>query len=259
MSEETLNPGTTAGEGVSDEAEASAATPETTDGGGEAEQPTTRQLLDEINALKAQLAAPPRRDAVATPPTADGTSYEDDLRAKIAELSEEDANLEHEIAILAKQGRDPVAQGLLKQKKIAQLGLQATAIGLQKMQEQLFELNIPEEERDDWREFLKNNRHRHADLDAARDAFDGKRARQSLADAKRTKARAEEVLADRKRGVVATGTREVPAAEMRERKGVTRMTESAFDTRVEQLRMAGDYEGARALLRNASEGLIELS
>lgn len=258
MSEETLNPGTTAGEGVSDEAEASAATPETTDGGGEAEQPSTQQLLDELNALKAQLSNLPRPEAVATPPTADQPSFEDGLRQQMATLQEQEADLAHEIAILATRGNDPLAKAVLQQKKALQLSLQATAWGLQQTQEKVFEMELPADDRAAFREFKEKNRHRFGDLDAMRDAFDGQRARQSLAEVQKTKARAEEVLADRKRGVVATGTREVPAAEMRERKGVTRMTESAFDTRVEQLRATGDHDGARALLRQATQGLIEL-
>lgn len=260
MSDETRNPGTTAGEVADDGATAPVETTETTVGGGEAEeqQPTTQQLLDELNALKAQLANQPRQEAVATPPTADGPSYEEQLRGQMAELADQDAMLEHEINILARNGNDPVAKGLLQQKKALRLALQATAFGLQKTQEQVFEFSIPEEDRAAWRDYLNKNRHRHADLDAARDAFEGKRARETRSDVLKTKQRAEEVLAERKRGVVATGTREVPAAEMRERKGVTRMSESAFDTKVETLRAEGRFDEARDLLRKASAQEIEL-
>lgn len=261
---DTEAPGTTASEAASDEAvQASAETTEAPVGGA-TEGQDIEALKAELAELKAQMAdALTRRTEAAPapvyPPTNEGPGPEDALRQQMDEIAQQAAQINAEIEVLATRGNDPVAKAAILQRKQMQVALQATALSIQQMREAVYLHELPEADRAAFKTFVASNRHRYADMDAAYEGFLGQRYKQERASLARKERAATEVVRRAQEGIVGTGTREVPAAEMRQRAGVTQMTEEAFDNKVEQLRAAGDFEGARKLQRDHTDGRIQLT
>lgn len=227
-----------------------------------AQEPSVSELMQEIADLKEQMAAALQArqsaEVVAQPPTASQPSYDDQLRSEMQSIAEQNEALEAEIRVLAERGNDPVAKALIQQRRILQTSLKATAWSIQQTKEQMFYMGLPESERTEAKQFVDANRHRFADLDAAYDAYLGQRFKEERASLTREKNKAASVVESVKRGVVGTGVREVPAAEMRERVGATTMTEDAFDTKLDALRASGKFAEARDMERQLAAGRIVL-
>lgn len=255
MSETDLEPGTRPD--VSGDGAAAPAGVTTPDGGGNgqpdapAEQPNA-----EVIELRAKLAAYEQflsrmnvaePDAGQHPPTPD--------TGRTAEQDEDTAILEAEIASLAKS-KDPLARMLVaeKRERLRERQLYGNAIGA--LNEKIEIAAMPEAQRDDFRAWLKGNRHNYANFDAARLAYKGYRSENPLPVATSTAgpARPAAAPAPRPRLVqdVEAHARPMPAREAAERI----MTEQQYDDILNKYHAAGDHEGARALARKYAEGDI---
>jgi hypothetical protein len=112
-----------------------------------------------------------------------------------------------------------------------------------------------EEEREAVRAYFNSHRHEVANVPAARRAMLGERyesERKSLAT--KTK-QAEEVVANKKAGVVKTYSRDVPSSEVKSR----RMTESDYDNDISRLRSEGDTAGVRKMMRELQSGAVKIT
>lgn len=238
-------------EGAGDAADAAAEHAEGADGGdGALNQPTTEELLRQLAALKAQnelyerVLGPGPDDAGGDrPPT-------QDPRAVRAEQDETE-QLEHEVKALALK-KDPLSRALLAEKSARLHDRQQFGQALAALNEKVDMLALPETERGEFGGWLRQNRHRFADMEAARMAFKGSRAASAptppAGGGPRPTAAGRTVL----RKDVDASPRPLPKQEHEARV----MTNAQFKEEQERLRDAGDYEAARALGRAEREGSI---
>lgn len=162
----------------------------------------------------------------------------------------EEALQNPEVLRLVAQG-DPLAISHVR-------SLQATAADLRMMQARIeiadYVSELQPEHRKPFRDFLKQNGNRFADLDAAFDAYEAKTLRGQRESTTKAAERAKAIAEAHDEGRVGTAVRSVPADENRQRV----MAESDFDSRVERLQNEGRFNEARQLQNQLRTGVIVL-
>jgi hypothetical protein len=186
-------------------------------------------------------------DAGQHPPTPDN--------GRTPEQDEDSAILEAEIAALARS-KDPLARMLVAEKRERLRERQLYGNAIAALNEKMEIAALPEATRDDFRNWLRRERHNYANFDAARLAYKGYRSENPLPGAPSTTAsgKTPPAPAPRPRLVmdVDAHARPMPAREAAERI----MTDQQYDDLLTKLHSEGDHEGARALARKYADGEI---
>jgi len=224
-----------------------------TDGGGNGQPDPQPDGQDEIIRLRAENAAYERllqRYGAAEPDAGNHSPTPDDGRAQ--ELEQDTQILEAEIASLAKS-RDPLARMLIaeKQARLKERQMYGHAIGA--LNEKIEIAALPRDQQAPFKAWLKSNRSRFADFDAAQLAWEGEQARNRPAGGTPPKplpaapAGRPTLVTD-----VEAHVRRVPAREAAERV----MTDEQYDDAVSELHRTGDHEGARQMAAQYADGRI---
>lgn len=112
-----------------------------------------------------------------------------------------------------------------------------------------------EDEREEVREYFNKHRHEVANVTAARKAMLGERyEKEKKILATKTK-QADEVVANKKAGVMKTYSRSVPTSEVKAR----HMASSDYDEDISKMRYEGDGAGVRKLMRELQSGAIKIT
>lgn len=167
------------------------------------------------------------------------------LRQTTAQLADPDL-------IRLVEAGDPLA-------KLHVQALQATAADLRVMHARMeiadYVSELEPEHRKPFRQYLKTNGNRFADLDAAFDAYEAKLLRGQRDSVTRKVKQAAAITEAHDEGRVGTAVRQVSAEENRART----MTESSFDSRVAKLEDEGRFNEARAMRRDLANARIVLT
>ena len=110
-----------------------------------------------------------------------------------------------------------------------------------------------EDEREAVRAYFNTHRHEVANVSAARKAMLGERYESEKRTLATKTKQADEVVANKKAGIVKTYSRDVSASEVKSR----RMTESDYDNDISRLRSEGDTAGVRKMMRELQSGAIK--
>lgn len=127
-----------------------------------------------------------------------------------------------------------------------------TQVSLKKQELNIFVNGLPKEQKDSFRAYARDNAHRFADLDAMYDAFEANLLRKASGKVKV----AEKIIANKDRGVVGQGVREVSAAEAKEK--VAKMTGKQYDDKYDQLIREGNINEALELSRRLAKGTLQV-
>ena len=249
-------PGETAGEPTPEQAGAEHVE---TAAGGEDPRDERIRLMEEENArLRAQAeeregrSSEGRAEAL---PTTHAPSYEQLLAAEARQIEAE------RIAIMEQEAREgQTVESIRRAQKLIQregkLTAAVTSLALKKTELNTFVAGLPKEDRDSFRAFAASDGHRYADLEALYDGYEAKKLRAERGRVKETAARADAIIKRNGEGRVATTTREVTAAEAKEKR--QKMTGKQFDAKYNDLIDRGDHAGALALSQSLNSGQIEV-
>jgi hypothetical protein len=112
-----------------------------------------------------------------------------------------------------------------------------------------------EDEREQVRAYFATHRHEVANVTAARKAMLGERYESEKKTLATKTKQADEVMANKRAGVVKTYSRDVPTSEAKSR----RMTESDYDSDISRLRSEGDTAGVRKMMRELQSGAVKIT
>jgi hypothetical protein len=112
-----------------------------------------------------------------------------------------------------------------------------------------------EDEREAVRAYFASHRHEVANVSAARKAMLGEKWETEHKSLEKKTKQADEVVANKRAGVVKTYSRDVPTSEAKSR----RMTESDYDNDISRLRSEGDTAGVRKMMRELQSGAVKIT
>lgn len=249
--------GEAAGESTQEpeQAQAGAEHAETAAGGEDPRDEQLRLMREENERLRAAEASRSTEGRAEASPTTHAPSYEQAFAAEAQDIANARQRLMEREAVegvTVESMRE--AQKLIERQQ--RLAVATTAHALKKTELNTFVATLPPKDQQAFRDFATSNGHRYADLDALFDGYEAKKLR-----AERTKTvakteRAEAIIKRNDEGRIATVTREVTAAEAKEKRA--KMTGKQFDAEYDRLIASGDNAGALRLSQRLNSGQLEV-
>lgn len=229
---------------------------ETAAGGQDPRDEQLRLMREENERLRALAAnASSTEGRAEASPTTHAPSYEQAFAAEAQDIANARQRLMEREAtegVTVESMRE--AQKLIERQQ--RLAVATTAHALKKTELNTFVATLPPKDQQAFRDFAASNGHRYADLEALFDGYEAKKLR-----AERTKTvakteRAEAIIKRNDEGRIATVTREVTAAEAKEKRA--KMTGKQFDAEYDRLIASGDNAGALRLSQRLNSGQLEV-